>query len=141
MANEARVTSGFTIKNGNLERRVPTARFSVDVAGEKGPTPGAIAVSTNNTGVQVDLSQLTTPGLVQITNLSESYYVEWGVYEPATSTFYPVGEVGPGESYCFKFSRNLLEEYVGTGTSAATNQFRLRATGGSCNVDVQAYEA
>ncbi len=138
MANEARVQSGFTLTKGNLTRRGQTAVFGVDVDGTKGPSPGAVTVSTS--GTDVSFSQLSTPGLCQLTNLDSSNYFEYGIYEPGTSTFYPLGEVGPGESYVIKLSRNLLEEYVGTGTSAATNTFRLKANGSSLDAVVEAYE-
>jgi hypothetical protein len=138
MADEARVRSGFTIQNGGLVRRNPTASFTVDVDGENGPSPGAVTVAT--TGTDIDFSQLITPGLCQLSNLDVTNYYEYGIHEPVTGTFYPLGEVGPGESYCIKFSRNLLEEYVGTGTSGPTNTFQLRANTAAVVAVVEAYE-
>ena len=140
MADEATIFSGFQIANGDWLVPAGKTTFTADVTGIKGPTPGALAVSV--TGTNVDLSQLTTPGWCKITNLSTVNFVEWGIYDPETTKFYPVGEIPAGKWTVFKFSRNFAWEYgVGTGTSGAeTNVLRLRADTAACNVSVEAYE-
>ena len=147
MANEARVTVGLQIRKTSSDGITvmdvrKSASFQVDVSGTKGPSPGAITALI--TGTIVDLSQLTIPGLVWITSLDddEGNYVEYGIYDPQTDVFYPVGEVSPGESWPWKFSRNLLEEYAGTGTgtTAATNKFMVKAFNASAIVSVEANE-
>ena len=141
MANEAVIYSGLQIINGDWNVPMGVPSYVADVTGIKGPTPGALAVSV--AGTNVDLSQLTTPGWCKIINLSTVNFVEWGVYDPETTKFYPIGEIPAGKWIVFKFSRNFAWEYgVGTGTTGAeTNVLRLRADTAVCNVSVEAYEA
>ncbi len=144
MANEITVRSGLVIRSGNLRYNSPQQAFRADMSGTpKGPTPGALTVTT--VGVDVDLSGLTVPGLVEITNLDETNYVEWGVYDPETLAFFPVGEILPGENYVLRLSRNFQEQYYGTGTGTSaggeTNRLHLKAHTASCVVQVLAFEA
>lgn len=140
MADEAQIRVSMSIRAGNIDHQTRPTAFTVDVDGRFGPAPGTIAIAVADTGQEIDLSMFTTPGLCAIQNLDAVNYVEVGIYEPATSTFYPLLEIGPGEIYIMKLTRNLLEEYVGTGTSAPTNQLRARATGGTCNVTFSIFE-
>lgn len=132
-----RKTSGSTVL---LEYQSRPGQFQADVNGTMGPVPGALLART--TGTVVDFGQLTIPGLCRIMNLGATYYFEYGIYDPQTDVFYPLGECMPGESYIIRLSRNLLEEYTGTGTgtTAATNQFMLKAFGGNTNALVEAFE-
>ena len=91
-----------------------------------------------------------TPGLVWLQNLDESYWVDWGIWNPAQLEFYPLGRLLPGEVAVFRFSTDLTEEYTspgtGTGTGAAgSSQFRMKAQWGAgtagVNVRVDAFEA
>lgn len=144
MSNEAVVRSSLGINKNNLHYSTPSqqAGFSADVTGQAGPTPGLIIVPVG--GVVVDLSKLATPGLYEIVNTEDvgGNYFEYGVRDPVSNQFYVWGEVLPGESYIGRFSRNLQEYYAGTGTgtSAATNQVFLKATGGTVKAVLQAFE-
>lgn len=137
MANEAKLQISLQITNGDFQYRPmgPTAYFA-DVMGKKGPTPGAISVST--TGTDVSLSQLTQPGLVVVQNLDLTNYVFGGIYDGVS--FFPLFEVLPGEVYVWRFYRFLGSEWIGTGTPADVNTFRLRADTAACNVFVGAFE-
>lgn len=142
MADEVRVTAGLAIRKGSLDYRGfgPSAYTDdIDATNPKGPVPGAVTVTT--AGVDIDLSELTTPGYAEFINLDETNFVEWGIREPGTSTFYPIGEIPPGgKAGPFKLSRNFLEEYVGTGTTGPTNKLHLKANTASCNVYVGVFE-
>ena len=160
MSNEITVTTSLYIRKTNstgqrslIEYRSGPSSFRADLDTDapKGPVPGALAVPT--TGIDVDLSQLTTPGMcwlhhmglaagTDLTMTYDQYPVEYGIKEPATGFFYPLGELLPGESYVIRLSRNLEEEYTdtGTGTSTPTNTLHLKATGGTCVVRVDAFE-
>lgn len=141
MADEAVVVNSLRIRSGYLNYQSQPTSFRADVEGSKGPVPGAITVTI--AGTDVDLSELTQPALCRIQNLDDTNFVEVGIREPGTSTFYPVLEILPGESYVMRLTRNLHEEYVGTGTgtSAATNFFHIKANTAPCNVLVEAFEA
>lgn len=137
MSNEARVRGSLTIRKNNIDYTSKPTSFLADVAVAIGPTPGAIAVST--AGVDVDLSQLTTPGLAVLHNLGTSGYVEVGVWDGVS--YYPLLELLPGEVYPVRLSRNLGQEYgTGTGTTGlAVNTLRLKANGAACVVVVEAF--
>lgn len=138
MANEAQVRVSLQIRKGLMAYQSSPTSFNADVAGSKGRTPGTITVGTNATNV--DLSQLTTPGLVWLQNLDASNYVEWGVHDGLL--FHPLGEILPGECYVLRLSRNLGEEEqaTGTGTTGVVNSLCLRANGAACRVTVDAFE-
>ena len=138
MADEAQIRSSLQITKGKLEYRSNPTAFTADVSVADGPTPGTIAVST--AGVDVDLSQLSTPGFCRVMNLDSTNFVSLGIWDGAT--FYPLLELLPGESFVMRIARDLGEEYgVGTGTTgAAVNTMRLKANTDSCNVTVEAFE-
>lgn len=145
MANEARITSSLAIRKTSgsltlLDYQSRPTTFSATVDGTKGPTPGAITVA--RTGTIIDLSQLTTPGLLVIKNLDATYRFEWGIFDPSISSFFPVGEVLPGEVYVVRLSRALLREYstpgTGTGTTGEVNQLRAKAEWGAGTAGISA---
>lgn len=140
MANEATVNASLQIRKGNLLYRSQPASFRATVTGEKGPVPGAVTVSQD--GVDVDLSQLTTPGLCRLQNLSTTYRVLYGVREPDTSLSYLPFQLLPGEIAVVRFSEFLGEEVQGTGTGTGTPNatFRIKALGGEAVVVVEAFE-
>lgn len=140
MASEARITANLQIIKDTLQYQSKPTAFVADVEGKKGPTPGAVAITT--AGTDIDFSQLTTPGLCRIQNLDDTNYVEYGIWEPTGSIFYPLGELLPGEFFVLRFSRNLQEQYAGTGTGTTgpTNRLRFKANTASVDVLVEAFE-
>lgn len=140
MADEAQIRASLQITNDPLEYRSQPTAFTADVAGIKGPVPGAIEASVE--GTDVDLSELVAPSLCRIMNLDATNFVEYGVWDPEGGTFYPLGEILPGETYVIRLSRNLQEEFgTGTGTTGAgTNRLRFKADTAPCNVLVEAFE-
>jgi hypothetical protein len=136
VANEATVTAGLQIAKGNLSYVSRPNQFRADVDGIGGPTPGQINVPV--TGIDVDLSVLSTPGLCRIINLDSTNYVFGGIYDGAS--FFPLFEVLPGECYVFRLYRHLGDEFVGTGTPADVNTLRIMADTAECKVSVEAFE-
>ena len=143
MANEAQITSILRIVKGSMTYQSQPSSFMADVDGEGGPTPGAILVST--AGTNIDLSQLTVPGLCRIQNLDTTNYVQYGIWDPETEAFYPLGELLPGETFSFRLARDIQEQYgagTGTGTGdAGLNRLRFKAIGDNCIVLIEAFEA
>jgi len=141
MANEAQVRCSLQITKGNLEYHGKPTMFNADVAGIKGPVPGAIQVAL--AGTDVDFGELTTPSLCRLQNLDATNYVVYGIRDPELSQFYPLGELLAGESYVLRLSRDLQEQY-GTGTDPdaplASNRLHLIARGAACEVLVEAFE-
>lgn len=141
MANELVITAGLTANKGNLHYASQNNGFQADMSGTKGPSPGAISVSIE--GTDVEFSQLTDPGWCRMINLDSTNYVEFGIWDPENSKFFPIGILRPGKVALFEISPNLQEEFnTGTGTTGAnTNRLRLRANGAPCNVIVDAFES
>lgn len=144
MAPTARVNAGLQILGDttSLDYASRPTSFLAEMTGEKGPTPGAVLCST--AGTDIDLSQLTTPGLCRIMNVDPTNYVSIGVYDPETATFYPLLELLPGESFPIRLSRDLGWQYgtaAGTGTTGAKTQtMRVKANAAACVVLVEAFE-
>lgn len=142
MSDEFRLQVSLQARSGNLDYRSSPTSFSADLEATeaKGPTPGAIRVPAG--GVAVSFSELTTPGFVILQNLDDTNYVEYGIRDPGTGVFYPLGELMSGEINLLRLSRNLLEEYTntGTGTTSPGNQFWLKASVDPCTVVVSAFE-
>ncbi len=140
MSDEATIRNSLEIQTTNLSYRSYPTSFQVDVSGEKGPAPGAFTATV--AGVNVDLTELTVPGLCRVANLDATNYVNLGVWDPEIGTFYPLMEIGPGEYWVFRLSRDLFGEYgTGAGTIGPnTNQLRIKSNTASCNVVVEAFE-
>ena len=131
MSKEARLAGGMQIRktvNGInvIDHRPAFSGFTADVDGAAGPSPGSINVGPN--GTNVSFAQLTEPGWCEIYNMDDAQTVQWGLWDPNTTTFYPLGELEPGHGIVYKFSRNFGERHdegVGTGTPG-TGQVMLR---------------
>lgn len=138
MASEATVVSSLQLTKGNLVYQSQPTSFQADVSGTGGPTPGMLSVPT--TGVNVDLSQLSRPGLCRIANISTSGYLEYGIHDG--SIFHPLGEVLAGESYILRLSRNIgqEEDVPGTGSTGVVNALFLRGVGATVKAIVEAFE-
>lgn len=138
MADEATIRSSLRIfkQSGDItimDYDSRPAAFSADVTGTRGPTPGALNVTT--AGVEVDLSALTTPGLCRIMNLDATNYVQVGIYDG--SNFWEMVELLPGETYVFRLARTIGK---GTGTSYTTGSLMLKANTATCVCIVEAFE-
>jgi hypothetical protein len=142
VADEFTIRVGLTARGGNVDYVSRPDSYTADLEGAtmKGPTPGAVAVSTE--GTDIDLTQLTNPGYCRIRNIDTVNSFEWGVYDPENDRFIVVGELAPGEPALFRLSRNFGQEYTdtGTGTTAATNTLRCKALGGASVALVEAFQ-
>lgn len=145
MANEAMIRGSLQVAAGNLSYQSPRSigAFQADMStGEDqgGPTPGAILVSVE--GTDVDLSQLTTPGLCIIQNLDPTNFVTLGIWDTEAELLFPLLEFMPGEGFPVRLSRYLQTEFIGTGTGTSdyTNQLRLKADTAPCRVLVEAFD-
>lgn len=148
MSNEAQVRAGLTIRKvdpttGIIQIAYNGGRgaFQATVTGAKGPSPGAFTADTD--GTDVDFSNLQTPGLALFRNLDLTNFVTYGIRDPESDLFFPLGEILPGEEYVFRLSRNLQEQQVGTSTGTSggsTNRLHFRADTAPVNVSVEAFE-
>jgi len=146
MANEATLHISMEISNivcgslSGLNYRSSPVSFVADVAGQSGPLPGEFTATV--AGTDVDLSLVTNPRLCRIENLDETNFVTFGIWDITATTFFPVGELLPGEFYIIRLSRMLTEEIsgTGTGTTGLGNSLRVKADTASCQVNVEVFE-
>jgi len=143
MANEAQIRSSVEINNsvsGFKYRSYPTD-FKANVSASKGPAPGAFSAAA--AGTAVDLSELTTPAICVIRNLSLTVAVDVGIYDG--TEFYPIFEIQAGEHYSYRLSKWLGRsfELTGTGTyDTGTYQLMIKPQSNvSVDVVVEAFEA
>lgn len=144
MADEATVRATLQIRKISGEVTVidynsQPAGFIADVDGSKGPSPGAVTVSTS--GTNIDLTELTTPGLCRIMNQDPTNYVTVGVKDTSSGIFYPLMELLPGESYVFRFSRDVGEEYYSTTGTDSGNSVHCKANTASVVVLIECFES
>lgn len=130
-----------SITKNSLRYNPAPAQFQITMNGQKGVSPGAITVS--QAGTDVDFPNLVTPGFAMLKNLDDLNWVEYGIRDPATHVFYPLGKIDPGQEWPIYFSPNLREDYynTGTGTTGPINHFHMKAHGGPVNVSVEAFES
>ena len=139
MSDEATIRASLQIDNGDFHYRSYPTSFQADVTGKHGPTPGSVTVSV--AGIDVSLAELAVPGLCVIENQDPTNFVTFGIWDPETTKFYPLGELLPGEIYVLRLSRDLAWEYgAGTGTTGPeTNTLRFRANTAACSVFIGAF--
>lgn len=141
MANEINVTWSLNINKTNLkEQQSESFQATMNTAG--GPTPGQVLIDTD--GTDITISQVTSPGWAWFKNLDATNYVQWGIWEDATTTFYPVGQLLAGESCIFRLSPYFGQEYSGTGTgtsSPGAYTLRFKADTADVKVQVRVFEA
>lgn len=130
MANEASITASLTINKDLLKYQSRPGQYKADVAVGKGPTPGAFTAAP--AGTDADLSELDTPGLIRIINLSDDEPVEWGIWDGAS--FFGVGRLLPGEIALFRLSAEFAN-----GTT--TNSLRFVPDANPAVVLVEAFES
>lgn len=140
MANEATIRVGLFIDKGQLQFRSHPSEFRADVAGQKGPVPGAFTIPAGG-NLDIDFSELVQPGLAVLRNIDTVNYCTYGVWDG--TEFYPVGELLPGEFYPIRFSRWLGRSQGASGTGTAdtgTYTLRFRADIGAVVASVEAFE-
>ncbi len=136
--DEARITSSLIINIGKLQYSSQPSAFTADVSAASAPTPGSVTATL--AGADIDISQLTIPGLCRIQNLDATNYVTLGVWDGVS--FFPVMEWLAGENFVIRLSRVIGEEQgTGTGTIAAdVNTLRLKADTAECECIVDIFE-
>lgn len=141
MANEVRVGASLQIvQDADRQYMSRPGAFtdSLDNGDMVGPTPGTILVPTAGRDVYFPEFE---PGWCNLQNLDEDNVVQVGIFDTITGRFHPLLELPPKKGYPVKLSRDLSEQYTGsgTGTTAPESYLRLKATGAACYVKVEAF--
>jgi len=153
MSAEIQIRLSISINKGNLQFQSYPQGFQADMAGQKGPVPGVITVAVTHTevyftqagsGCNAGIGTLVQPGYCWIQNLDQTNFVIFGIYDADTITFFPLGELLPGELTLFRLSRYLGQELKpGTGTGIAdmgTSFLSFKADIAPCNVMVLEFD-
>lgn len=144
MADEIQVRTFFSLNNGNLKHNPGQYQFKDDATGALGPSPGAFVATYD--GTDVDLSQFTDPGWVELWNQEPEggAEVSWGVYDVENDKYIPVGKLKPGWRYPICLDELFGGEFqpsTGTGTDLINNRLRIKAKDAdTANVYVGAFE-
>ena len=141
MSREISVRSSLSVRNGSLQYQSNPTAFAADQSVVGGPTPGQIVAAT--AGTNVDLSALASPGLCRVMNLDAVNSCDVGVYDASADKFYPLVEVRPSESFVFRLSTRLNDEYpggTGTGSDAPADAVQVRGKGGAVKILFEAFE-
>lgn len=140
MADEITIRVSLRVVNGTLYHQSNPTAFTANMAGTGGPSPGTIVATT--AGTDVYFTGLTEPGWCSFQNYDPTNYVQIGIYEPTGAVFYPMLELLPGEIVIVRLTRNLFEQYSGsgTGTSPQENKLRVKADVASCKVQVNGFD-
>lgn len=141
MSREAKIEVRAFVQLGVSKYSPPLPQFYLDMSAPFGPTPGAKRVPVE--GLLVDLSELTVPGLVILTNVG-TVTIHYGPYDPDAARWLPLFQVAPGQSFPAHFSSMFGQEYEGTGTGTASlpnTKLFLLPEGGEGDVIIDAFEA
>lgn len=144
MSNEISVRNSITIRSGGLIYLSNQRSYRADMSGSFGPAPAAFLATYD--GTDVDLSGFTDPGWCHIINneASGGVTVSWGIYDPETDRYYPLGKLEPGQDTgLFQLDDLFRGEFVGTGTGTdlGINRLRVKAKDGdSASVFVGVFE-
>jgi hypothetical protein len=140
MANEATFRTSLQITKGNLNYQSQPTAFSGNVSASRGPVPGFLVIPT--TGLDISFTGLTTPAYCWMQNLDTTNFVTYGIYDPDTAEFYPLGEILPGEFYTLRISRQLGLEYgTGAGSTGSGTTLRFKADTASVNVRIDCFDS
>lgn len=136
MADEFTITSYLTVNKPsiNLLWSSQPKSFRATLNANAGPITFNTSVAV--LGTDFDLSPLTKPGWAWMQNLDPTNLVQYGIYDPESNKFIPFGRILPGKHAEWQFAEEFRADYVGTGTgtSAYTNRFRVRAKTAPCRV-------
>lgn len=142
MANEIRISSSLSItvdSDRQYQSRPVAFVDSLDGGDLVGPFPGTLLIPT--AGRDVYFTEFE-PGYCILHNLDDTNYVEVGIFDTITNRFHPLLELPPKKGYPVKLSRNLTEQYTGsgTGTTAPESYLRLKANAAACFVSIEAFQ-
>lgn len=119
MANEIQSTCSLRVTNGSLKSNLTPGTINITQAVAKGPTPGTVNVGTS--AEVISFAELTTLGVIQITNLDGTNYIEFGPDDGA-SDIQPAIRIEAGECWQFRLVPGVTY-YAKADTAACNVQF------------------
>lgn len=119
MANEIQSTCSLRVTNGSLKSNLMPGTVNIAQAIAKGPTPGTVNVGTS--AEVISFAELTTLGVIQITNLDGTNYIEFGPDDGA-SDIQPAIRIEAGECWQFRLVPGVTY-YAKADTAACNVQF------------------
>lgn len=98
MANEINVTISMRVRKGNLVADVIPGSQQIDMGVARGPVPGTVEVGT--TEQVIAFANLATLGLLAITNLDDTNFIDFGPEE--SGAMIAAVRVNAGETCLFR---------------------------------------
>jgi hypothetical protein len=121
MANEMQSTCSLRVTNGSLKSNLTPGTINITQAVAKGPAPGTVNVGTS--AEVISFAELTTLGVIQITNLDATNYIEFG--PDVGSDIQPAIRIEAGECWQFRLVPGVT--------------YYAKANTGACNVQFMAF--
>jgi hypothetical protein len=117
MANEIVSSCMLRVANGSLKSTLSPGQVSIDQTAIGGPSPGMVVIGTSVE--EIDFSELTALGVIQVTNLDATNYVDFGPDDSGGyySGFLPCVRIEPGEVWQFRLVPGVT--YCAKANSAA----------------------
>ena len=90
----------LNVNHGSLRSNLNPGQTTIAQAVARGPSPGCVIVA-EDADTAIDFSELATLGVIQITNLDEDNYVDFGP-DDGTSALEPAVRIAAGETWQFR---------------------------------------
>lgn len=97
MADEITIQTSLSVRKSELVFAYDSGRYTVDMAGTGGPSPGYVTIGT--TEESIAFGELGTQGWLMLKNLDTANYVRWGF---ATGVY--GGRCEAGETALFRLN-------------------------------------
>lgn len=121
MANEIQASCSLRVTNGFLKANLNTGTVNITQAVAKGPATGCVNVGTSEE--VISFAELTTLGVVQITNLDTAHFVQFG--PESSGAMVAAIRLMPGEPNQFRLEPGVT--------------YRAKADTAACNVQFMAF--
>jgi len=117
MANEITSNCSLFVRNGHLNSSLAPGQKSITQAAIGGPTPGMVVVGTSVE--TIDFAELTALGVIQITNIDPTNYVDFGPEDAESyyGGYLPCVRIRAGETWQFRLVAGVT--YCAKANSAA----------------------
>ena len=89
----------LSVQHGSLRSNLNPGQSAIVQSVARGPSPGCVIVGTSDTAI--DFSELATLGVIQVTNLDETNFVDFGP-DDGVGALEPAVRIAAGETWQFR---------------------------------------
>ena len=90
----------LSVNHGSLQQQLNPGQKVITQAVARGPSPGCVIVA-DDADTEIDFSELATLGVIQVTNLDEENYVDFGP-DDGEGALKPAMRIEAGETWQFR---------------------------------------